>query len=79
MATEVQKQQQVETLEVGVRYQIKHTRISEGKVTKVHRDLGGDVELYDLEISPGRVRRISPHQMLGHKAVLSTPEVDHDC
>lgn len=59
----------VEELAEGTRYRIKHTYISEGKVAKVHRDTGGDVVLYDLEISPGRVRRISPRQMLKHEAV----------
>ncbi len=69
MADEKQQVEVVETLEEGARYRIKHTTISEGKVTKVHHDLHGDVVLYDLEISPGRVRRISPQQMLDHKAV----------
>jgi hypothetical protein len=57
----------VETLAEGTRYRIKHTRISEGKVTKVHSDPHGNVVLYDLEFAPGSVRRIPAHALIDHK------------
>ena len=56
-------------LEEGKQYRIKHTRITEGKIIKIHKSMEGKPVLYDVEYDFGEIRRIPPYSILDSKDV----------
>lgn len=69
VVAEAQRSNDIKDSDVGRNVRIKHTRITEGRLVKIHYSMSDMAVLYDIEKPDGTVRRIS------HETIMQTKDL----